>query len=341
MNQQNILFTFGKKYLNKYYSSAGKFFKSLCILIIACTNNLYAQHLNKTVFTIIPLGVYGGLNESNLSSYLVGVKNSNKYVCLDAGTLHYGLQQAVKAKLFSANAETVLKNNVAGYLISHPHLDHVAGLIINSPNDSAKNIYALPFCIDVLKDKYFSWKSWANFGDEGEKPLLKKYHYVYLNEDSEMILSNTGMYVTAFELSHSNPYKSTAFLVRHDSAYVLYLGDTGADSIEQSNKLSLLWQHIAPLIQTAKLKGIFIETSFPDEQPVKALFGHLTPSLLMNEMQKLARITGIKNLQHIPVFITHIKPSGNNETLIKTELNKLNTLHLHFIFPQQAHAIEL
>lgn len=327
--------------MNKYHFAI-KLIKNLFFIIaFTCSNNLFAQQITKPVFTIIPLGVYGGFDESNLSSYLISVKNSNQFICVDAGTLHDGLQKAVDAKLFSHDAETVLLHDVKGYLISHPHLDHVAGLIINAPGDSAKSIYALPFCIQVLEDKYFSWRSWANFGDEGEKPLLKKYHYVHLAEDSEITLSNTAMYVTAFELSHSNPYKSTAFLLRHDSSYVLYLGDTGADSIEKSNKLQLLWQHIASLIKAGKLKGIFIEASFPDEQPSNALFGHLTPSLLMHEMQKLATLTGVTSLEKVPVIITHIKPSNNNEALIKQELKQLNKLHLELIFPQQAHKIEL
>ena len=299
-----------------------------------------AQQNHQPVFKVIPLGVYGGNDESNLSSYMIGITGSDKYVCLDAGTLHNGIQKAINAKLFPTNIETVLKNNIRGYLISHPHLDHVAGLIINSPNDSNKNIYALPFTIQTLEDNYFSWKSWANFGDEGEKPLLKKYHYIHLAEDSEIILSNTDMYVTAFELSHSNPYKSTAFLIRHDSSYVLYLGDTGADSLEKSNKLALLWQHVAPLIRTNKLKAIFIETSFPDEQPLSQLFGHLTPALLMNEMQQLAILSGLKKLQQVKIIITHIKPVGNNDALIKKELTQLNTMHLSLLFPQQAHKID-
>ena len=38
----------------------------------------------------------------------------------------------------------VLTTKIKGYLISHAHLDHLAGLIIASPDDSNKTIYALP-----------------------------------------------------------------------------------------------------------------------------------------------------------------------------------------------------
>lgn len=311
------------------------------LLFLLCNDHLIAQQKEDYTFKVIPLGVYGSMHEGNLSSYMLAVKNSDDYVCLDAGTLHDGIEKAIRGKTIEGSAADVLKKDIKGYLISHPHLDHLAGLIINSPDDSSKNIYALPFCINTIQEKYFSWKSWANFGDEGEKPLLKKYHYVTLSEGSETPLANTNMFVQPFELSHSNPNKSTAFLVRYDSSYVLYLGDTGADTIENSDKLDKLWHYIAPLVQRNQLKGIFIEVSFPDEQTKDKLFGHLTPQLLYQEMQKLLLLTGKGSLQNIPVVITHIKPNGNNEILIKKELAQKNDLRLSLIFPQQGMMIKL
>ncbi|MEP6681987.1 MAG: 3',5'-cyclic-nucleotide phosphodiesterase [Parafilimonas sp.] len=323
--------------MKNYFS---KLFNLACLLIIVFYSDCLIAQTQHNSFKVIPLGVYGGLDESNLSSYMIAPANSDDYVCFDAGTLHDGIEKAIQQKNLIGNVSHVLKNNIKGYLISHPHLDHVAGLIINSPDDFSKNIYALPFCINTLEEKYFTWESWANFADEGEKPLLKKYHYVNLSTDSETVLLNTKMFVRAFELSHSNPYKSTAFLVRHDSSYILYLGDTGADSIEKSNKLNELWNYITPLIKRAQLKGIFIEVSFPDEQPTGTLFGHLKPNLFFDEMQQLSQLCGASNLKKIPLVITHIKPSGNNESMIKKELHQQNNLHLTLIFPQQGKMIK-
>src|SRR6185437_13011744 len=124
----------------------------------------------------------------------------------------------------------------------HPHLDHVAGLIINSPDDSNKNIYALASCIKVLQGNYFTWQSWANFGDEGEKPQLKKYHYVTMQPGEEITADRTSLQVRAFPLSHGNPYESTAFLVRSGEDCLLYFGDTGADSVEHTDKMQRVWQ---------------------------------------------------------------------------------------------------
>lgn len=293
----------------------------------------------QTAFQVVPLGVKGGSDESNLSAYLVAASGTAAYVCLDAGTVHAGLQKAIERGAIKGTAADAQKNLIKGYLISHPHLDHVAGLIITSPEDSPKPIYGLPFCLDVLKEKYFSWKSWANFGNEGEKPTLNKYRYTPLAPENELPLEQTSMQVTAFDLSHSAPGQSTAFLIRENKNYILYLGDTGADTIEHSQKLRMLWQHIGPLVKAKQLRAIFIEVSFPNEQPDKSLFGHLTPRLLMNELAILDRYSNY-TLKGLPIVITHIKPSGDNEAKIKRQLQESNDLQVKLIYPEQGKMIE-
>lgn len=297
---------------------------------------------NAQTFQVIPLGIRGGSDENNLSSYMLAPVNSKEYICLDAGTIHAGIEKAVTQKTFNVPASVVLKQYIKGYFISHGHLDHLAGMIINSPDDSTKNIYAMPDVLNVLKEKYFSWKTWANFADEGEAPLLKKYHYVTLDTIKEVPIANTAMYAKTFVLAHSSPYQSSALLVRNNESYVLYLGDTGADAIEQSTRLRQLWQAIAPLIRGYKLKGIFIEVSFPNEQPDKSLFGHLTPRLLMNEMKVLNQLCGGGNaISRLPVIITHMKPTGNNVEKITQQLKKENLFNLKLIFPEQGKKIIL
>jgi len=291
-------------------------------------------------FHIVPLGVKGGIDESNLSAYMVAPEGSNNYVCLDAGTLHCGIQKAVDNKAFSIPAEQVLRRYIKGYCISHAHLDHVSGLIINSPDDTAKNIYGLASTLETIKKNYFTWESWANFADEGEAPALKKYHYRPLTPDSITPIQNTAMTVQAFPLSHSN-LTSTAFLIGSNGAYLLYLGDTGPDEIEKSNNLYNLWQHIAPLIKNKSLKAIMIETSFPDEQPDRTLFGHLTPHWLMKEMAELASLTGADALKGFNLIITHVKPPQVNIDKIKVQVKGENTFGLNIIFPEQGRAMDL
>jgi cAMP phosphodiesterase len=310
-------------------------FLFIVLLLLILTGSAAAQS-----FHIVPLGVKGGIDESNLSAYMVAHEGSNQYVCLDAGTLHYGIQKAIDRKVFSISAEQVLRRYIKAYFISHAHLDHVSGLIINSPDDTAKTIYGLASTLETIKKNYFTWESWANFADDGEAPALKKYHYQSLKPDSLTPIPNTDMTVQAFPLSHSN-LTSTAFLVGTNGGYLLYLGDTGPDEIEKSHNLHNLWLHIAPLIKNQSLKGIMIETSFPDEQPDKTLFGHLTPHWLMAEMADLASLTGKDALKGLKLVITHVKPPQVCIDKIKEELKAEDTFQLNLIFPEQGKPLDL
>ena len=312
------------------------FFLSIFLLLIS-----HKSISQEVTFKINPLGVKGGLDESNLSAYMVAPINSENYICLDAGTVYAGLSKSVSNGIFKESPEYILKNSIKAYLISHAHLDHVAGLVINAPADIPKTIYASQYVIDVFTEKYFTWQNWANFTNQGEEPRLNTYNFTTLVPQKEIAIANTELFVTTFTLSHSNPYESQAFLVRFKNDYLLYLGDTGSDIIENSENLLQLWKSIAPLITSNHLKAIFIEVSFPNSQPNMALFGHLTPNLFYDEMAVLSSYTGIKSLNNFPIVITHRKPHENNEAIIKEELLKGNTYKLRLIFPEQGKFIKL
>ncbi|UOQ76202.1 3',5'-cyclic-nucleotide phosphodiesterase [Hymenobacter sp. 5516J-16] len=289
---------------------------------------------------MVPLGVKGGLQENNLSAYLVAAAGSSAYVCLDAGTVYSGVEKAISNRVFSIPAGEVVRTQIRAYLISHAHLDHVAGLLLGAPDDTPKSIYGLPSCLATLQNDYFNWRAWPNFGDGGSPPALKKYQLRELPLQQETALENTPLRVQAFALSHGQPYQSAAFLVRNGRSYLLYLGDTGADAVEQSQHLRAVWQAVQPLVKARQLKAIFIEASYPNSQPVKQLFGHLTPALLMQEMQVLSQLTGPAALRGLPVVITHLKPSPGNEAAIKQQLTDANKLHLQLLFPEQGQRLE-
>ena len=299
-----------------------------------------AQPASGPAFTVVPLGVRGGLDESNLSAYLVAPAGSPAYACLDAGSLRTGIEKAVANKVFGGEAEAVLKQNVKAYLLSHAHLDHVAGLLLNAPDDAPKPIYGLASCLDILQTDYFNWRAWPNFGDGGAAPALGKYHCQPLLPGAETAILGTDLRVRAFPLSHGQGYESAAFLLRSQASYLLYLGDTGADALEHSHHLHDLWLVVRPLIAAGQLRAIFIEASYANEQPENLLFGHLTPARLLQELAALNELAGAVALRAVPIVITHRKPPASNEATIARQLAEGNQLGLKLVFPVQGQALQ-
>ncbi len=304
--------------------------------------SVFAQRAaSPPTFNIVPLGVKGGLDEGNLSAYLVAPAGSASYVCLDAGTVYSGVEKAVARKVFAAPAGAVIRNNIKAYLISHAHLDHVAGLLLNATDDSPKSIYGLSECLKTIQNDYFNWRTWPNFGSSGAPPALGKYQLRPLAPNQVKAIENTTLSVQTFVLSHGKPYQSAAFLIRSQDNYLLYLGDTGADAIEKAPQLRNLWQVVQPLVKTGQLKAIFIEASYANAQPPAQLFGHLTPALLMQEMNALSQLTGAAALRGLSVIVTHMKPTAGNEATIKKQLTEGNSLQLKLIFPEQGKLLQL
>jgi 3',5'-cyclic-nucleotide phosphodiesterase len=298
-------------------------------------------------FDIVSLGALGGIQDGNLSAYLVHPHDDDRAVTFDVGTLVNGLRISDEKGAFDAiklpadsslnRAGYVLTNRIKGYLVSHAHLDHVAGLVIASPDDSKKPIYALPSVNAALIDSYFNWQAWPNFSDRGKAPQLKKYSLENLAPGVSVPLQDTKMNVTAFPLSHGG-VESTAFVVESDGDVMVYFGDTGPDAIEKTMKMRAVWLAVADKARQHKLKAILIESSYTSDRPDAQLFGHLTPKWILKSLHELDELAGGKALKDLPVMITHIKYSLTREqpqARMEQELAAENDLGVRFIIPQQ------
>jgi 3',5'-cyclic-nucleotide phosphodiesterase len=297
------------------------------------------------------------LTEANLSSYLLAPIGSTEFVALDAGTLLTGLQQARSKGNFSdivvppesslSVAGQVLTQHIKAYLISHAHFDHLAGLVLNSPDDTTKSILGLEPTIKQIQEHVFNGQLWPNFTDEGPGIPLKKYHLVRLQPGVEQAIAGTRLSVRAFPLCHAGT-PSTAFLLQASSASALYVGDTGPDEAEHCTMLYQVWQAMAPLVQQGRLRGIFIESSYPNGRDVTRLYGHLTPECLLTELHRLAALVNTHQptdaLRGLTVIVSHIKPTLQRAQLERAQIQQqvaaLNDLGVRFLFPEQGARVE-
>ena len=69
-----------------------------------------------------------------------------------------------------ANAAYFVRNLITTYLITHPHLDHISGFVINTAGfqhtTRPKRLAGLPHTIDAFKSHVFNDTIWPNLSDE-------------------------------------------------------------------------------------------------------------------------------------------------------------------------------
>ncbi len=78
----------------------------------------------------------------------------------------------------AANAAHVTRALVDTYLVTHPHLDHISGFVINTsglPGTRPKKLAALPSTIQALKTHIFNNVIWPNLSDENNGAGLLTY----------------------------------------------------------------------------------------------------------------------------------------------------------------------
>lgn len=299
-------------------------------------------------FDVVTLGARGGIEDGNLSAFMIAPAGDARAVTCDAGSLVNGLRVADQKGALDAvkvpddspytRVGYVLSEQIKGYLVSHAHLDHVAGLVIASPDDSRKPIYGLPSVLEDVQGTYFNWQAWPNFGSGGKEPQLKKYSLTPLAPGEPRELAGTAMRATAYPLSHGG-MESTAFLIESGDDALLCFGDTGPDEVEKSRAIAGVWAAVAGLVKEKRLKAVIIEVSYANAQPDKQLFGHLTPAWLQKSLVELEAAAGAGSLKNLPVVVSHIKYSlKKGDTPAQTILEELeagNSLGVKYIVPEQ------
>ncbi|KAG9257119.1 cAMP phosphodiesterases class-II-domain-containing protein [Emericellopsis atlantica] len=156
---------------------------------------------------VIVLGSSGGPIESNTTSFLVRSVSQDwrkgSVIGVDAG-VHLSviiriLRETLPSPLPSqpytvtkgpfaglslphktpeANAAYITSSLVEAYLITHPHLDHIAGFVVNTagpPGVRPKKLAGLPSTINAFKNHIFNNVIWPNLSDESNGAGLVTY----------------------------------------------------------------------------------------------------------------------------------------------------------------------
>ncbi|WEJ96062.1 3',5'-cyclic-nucleotide phosphodiesterase pde1 [Yamadazyma tenuis] len=242
---------------------------------------------------------------------------------------------------FSA-AVDVFKN-IKSYLISHPHLDHIYALVLNSPNfteANPKEVYGSCDTVHALNSHIFNGIIWPN---------MQEFEIVNLNTVGfESPFDVSSYSVKMFKLSHgklqrghrnssisinenfkgiyqeskSVTYVSSAFLISYKTinSRVLVFGDFESDHISNQNFNEVIWKEIVPMVLDKSLSAIVLECSNCNCVET-SLYGHLNPIHLMRELYKLngfcVNASGTENpLKDMHVIINHVKETDGVSIIV-------------------------
>ena len=224
----------------------------------------------------------------------------NDDVCIDAGAITTGLTIKKQAK-------------ISHILVSHTHLDHILNIGFLGDNvfgmrDKPVELISIKPVIDILKKHFLNNCVWPDFTaiPTRENPVLI---YRVVKERTWFAVGDK-LQVKAVRTNH--PVPCVGYILRDAKGSIAYSGDTGPTEA--------LWREIN---KEKQLRAMLVETSFPNEMEWLAdISGHLTPSLLKQELQK------VKN-KSVPVLSYHWKPT--HLPILRRELKALKNPHIHFV----------
>ncbi len=225
----------------------------------------------------------------------------NDSVAFDAGSLAFACTD-------------VQRSSIRDIVISHAHLDHIAGLPLFiddlfSTLTEPVRIHSSASVKEVLETHIFNWKVYPRFSELTNDfgPVVE---YVEFEPGSDTRIA--GLSVTPIEVNHLVP--SCGFIISDDLSTVAMTGDTAPTEA--------FWKRVDGL---DSVNAVLVECAFPDRlADLSESSHHLTPNGLRDEIGKLRR-------GDCPIYVVNIKPAYREETvrqILELNLPRLEILEV-------------
>ncbi len=203
------------------------------------------------------------------------------------------------------------KKKIRDVVISHAHLDHIAGLPLYVDDLFATikrpiQIYATPEVIEILERDIFNWSVYPRFSE-----LRNDYGVVmeYRPFDTEKDFAVKHLKVKAIGVNHKVP--SVGFIVSDGKSTFALTNDTA--------EMNRFWEVVN---EVKHLSAVLVECAFPNElDSLASNSHHLTPKVLKKELAKLK--------QNCPIYVVNIKPMYVEQ--VSRQINELNIENLQLL----------
>ena len=197
----------------------------------------------------------------------------------------------VDAGSLAMAASRLQMEQVRDVVLTHAHLDHIAGLPIFiddlfSTLAEPVTVHCTPAVIEILERDVFNWSVYPRFSELSNDvgPVLL---YRPFSPGEEFQVKHLTF--RSVEVNHKVP--SVGLLVSDGPTTIALSGDTA--------EMDGFWDVVN---SAPSLSAILIECAFPDElEELAQISHHLTPKRLKSELEKCSR-------RGCPVYIVNLKP---------------------------------
>ena len=202
---------------------------------------------------------------------------------------------AIDAGALTSTLSFEAQQKIKAILLTHQHYDHVRDIPTIAINlflrGATINVYSTPEVYDAITTHLMDDALYPNFHQRPPHNPTVRLTKIKPGKAEQI----EGYSVLAVPVNHSVPTVGYQ-IASPDGKVVFYTGDTGPG-------LSNCWQRVSPQL-------IITEVTAPDKYKEEAAnSGHLTPSLLKQELTSFREINGYLP----PVVVVHMNPHLEKE----------------------------
>ena len=219
---------------------------------------------------------------------------------------------AIDAGSLAMATNSVQKKQIRDVILTHAHLDHIAGLPLFIDDLFATlrrpiQVFATGEVIEVLERDIFNWSVYPRFSElTNTNGKVMEYRPFHTGEE----FSVQHLRVKAVGVNHKVP--CFGLIVSDGKTKFALTSDTA--------EMDEFWQ---VLEKENDISAILIECAFPNElEELAHISYHLTPKLLKKELEKI-------NNQNCLIYVVNIKPMYRDD--IVRQIAELNIENLQIL----------